>query len=263
MTTAETAVRNDWISGYLGMRVERGTDDTATMTVPVDERLDDDALGVHPVALLMAIDMAAGLSAGYLALPRWTLTVDMSIAFLPGPVRGELRAVGTPTHIGGRLGLAEVSVSDGDDRTIAIASVNHALVPTRGAMPFVDMRPGEVTLPKRPDWAHESARDLYRPERVPGQELSSARLPLTDATTNPWGLFHGAVLGHLALDAAGRAGITRPESLTIRFLRPTRVGPAHAAVVSTTVGTGGTVCVVHLTDTHDDTLTCLAHVRGR
>ncbi len=256
-------MENDWISGYLGMHVERGTDETVTISVPMDKRLDDDHMGVHPVALLMAIDMAAGLSAGYPALPRWTLTVDMSISLFPGPVARELRAEGTPTHIGGRLGLAEVTVTDGNDRTLAIASINHALVPIRDRMPFVDMLPGEVTVPSRPEWTHKSARDLYCTEPVPGQDLPSARLPLTEATTNPWGLFHGAVLGHLALDAAGRAGITQPESLTIRFLRPTRVGPAHAAVTSTTATDTGSLCVIRTTDAHDGTATCLAHVRGR
>lgn len=253
---------NDSLAGYLGIQVQRTDDKTAALRIPVDGRLTDDCGAVHPVALLVLIDMAAGLCVGFQSLPRWTLTIDMAIELCPGPVTGDLHAVGTPTHVGGRMGLAEVRVTDDTGRTVALASANHALVPAPEQMPLTDLQPGDTAEARRPDWAGENARDLYAAVAVADTNLPSAELRLTAATTNPWGLFHGAVLSHLAVEAAGRAGVHRPESLTIRFMRPTRVGPAQATVTSTTDTGNDSICVVRITDSHDGTTTCLAYVRG-
>ncbi|MEO9328409.1 PaaI family thioesterase [Gordonia aurantiaca] len=261
----------DWISGYVGITASRISDTDVRVTAPVDDRLVTDDGDLHPAALFLLLDMAAGLSVGYASLPRWVLTTDISVDFLPAAAPAELCASGRAIHLGGRTGLAEVTVDDGHGTPLAIATANHALVPIPldEKLPWVDMAVGESRSPDVPDQAECAAAELYRPAPLTDDALvgpgmvAGLSLPMTDHTVNPWGVMHGAVLSHLATAAAGDAGMTDIASMTIRFLRTLETGPAHAIVEQFVTNGPAAHSRIRIVDSASGFTACVAQVRGR
>lgn len=90
----------------------------------------------------------------------------------------------------------------------------------------------------------------------------SVTLGFSEPTRNPWEIFHGAVLGHLALSAAAHAGVSTPKHLTIRYLRPvTADGAVPTAITSTAIGTDVGLATVELRQLRRRT--CLPSLRER
>ena len=218
------------IPGRYGVEIERTDSGTSTF-VPLRPDLAAPDGSLRIAAVLMGIDMGAGITAGQAVLPGWTVTADIETRLVGrctvGPLRVDARAI----KPGRTMSVVECRVVDAgaDDELVALATANHGVLePT-----FDDDLRGMTV----------GGRRVFTPPTDPGDSLESyfgvnvsaddLRIDLSERTRNPWGILHGGLTGLLIEQAAFRAGIAAPTDFVTRYLRAVKEGPGEIRVVET------------------------------
>ncbi|RMH80189.1 MAG: hypothetical protein D6683_05410 [Actinomyces sp.] len=234
------------VPGRYGISLTRTGEAAVSCRVPaLPATLDDDG-ALRAAAVLMGIDMGAGLAAGLGVLPRWSVTADAFVVFVGrcrvGPLRVDARCV----RAGRRLSLAEFRAVDegAGDAPVAWGTAGHGVLEP-DFDPLLASAPvgAEHHFPRPP--SNEAARSLEDQfgitsgvDEVTGGVL--VRAPLDERTRNPWGIFHGGLYGLLVCDVLGAARLGAPRVLGLRFVNPVREKAAEARVVPVD-GSGGGV----------------------
>lgn len=250
------------IPGRYGVTLTRVGDTDLAGRVPLEAHLLYESGSLRTAAVLMAVDMTAGLTSGLSVLPKWSVTADADITIVSACTVGPLR-VDTESLRAGRhqslVGFRAVDEGDGN-RLVAIGTANHGVLTP-------EFPPGLDSL------GIGESHTFERPDAPPGQTLEdyfgvaiaagTVTIPLDERTTNPWGILHGGLTGLLVERAAAEAGLGSPSDVGIRFMRPVSEGPAVAAVVEIVERPGGRVARVELRDRGADRVAVTALVAGR
>jgi len=222
------------IPGRYGISITRAGESAITTHVPVEQGLTAHDGSLRPAAVLMALDMACGMSAGLGVVPNWTVTADTEVRFVGRCAVGPLRVDALCVRAGRHQSLAEARAYDegSDDMLVAIATANHGvLVPEWDT--FMARTPiGVVQRFHRPVVDDDTTLETSFGIEITGtggDTLITA--PLDHRTRNPWGIFHGGLTGLLVEDAAAAADLKGPTDIVMRFMRAIRHGPAVARVV--------------------------------
>ena len=209
------------IPGRYGVEIERTDSGTSTF-VPLRPDLAAPDGSLRIAAVLMGIDMGAGITAGPAVLPGWTVTADIAARLVSGA-----RA----SKPGRTMSVVECRVVDAgaDDELVALATANHGVLEPTFDDDLRGMTVGGrrvFTPPTDPDDSLES----YFGVDVSADDL---RIELSERTRNPWGILHGGLTGLLIEQAAFRAGIAAPTDFVTRYLRAVKEGPGEIRVVET------------------------------
>ncbi len=254
------------IAGRYGISITRAGHCEVTAHVPQENGLVRGDGSLRPAVVLMAVDMACGMSAGLGVVPNWTVTADTEIRFVgrcgTGPLRVDARCVRPGRH----QSLAEARAYDegADDALVAVVTANHGvLVPEWDT--FMAHTPiGTVHRFRRPEFSpSDTLEQSFGIETVADAEGRSVVVsPLDERTRNPWGIFHGGLTGLLVEDAAATAGIDEPRDMVMRFMRAVREGPVEARVVDLIDRGADRVARIEVRDVGADRLAVVAHVSG-
>jgi uncharacterized protein (TIGR00369 family) len=205
-------------------------DDSVTNWVTARPGLADPLGNLRLGTITFVADGAGGLAGG-LVCPddRWVVTTDLEVR-LVRPVReGRVRIVGRAVRAGSTTVVCDLDLfDDGSGDRVGVGSItSHALV--TATPPSKDLWPrGQVVGRDDPDGGPQGSLAELLDLRVDGG--GAVEIPVGDAVRNPWGILHGgvvavgaeeAVLRHP--EAAGRA----PLGMLVRYLAPTRIGPAR------------------------------------
>lgn len=248
------------IPGRYGVEIERTGFGTSTF-VPLRPDLADADGRLRIAAVLMGIDMGAGLAAGMAVLPGWTVTADIETRLVGACAVGPLRVDSRAIKPGRTMSVVECRVVDAgaDDALVALATANHGVL--------------EPTFEDELRVMDVGARRVFTPPPDLGDSLESyfgvdldadvLRIDIGDRTRNPWGILHGGLTGLLVEQAAYRAGIAEPTDFVTRYLRSVKEGPGEIRVVET-IDRGDTRLVrIELVDAGTDRVAVVATVGGR
>ena len=117
------------IPGRYGVEIERTDSGTSTF-VPLRPDLAALDGSLRIAAVLMGIDMGAGITAGQAVLPGWTVTADIETHLVGrctvGPLRVDARAI----KPGRTMSVVECRVVDAGaaDQLVALATANHGVL---------------------------------------------------------------------------------------------------------------------------------------
>lgn len=157
------------VARLTGRRIVEASPGSATYALPATDWMLAPSGFVHPGVLALLADGAL-VAAVISGLPARTLctTAELSMTFLARlpPGRGELIARGRLVHLDAQMGLAEVFVSDADDRLVAHGTSRCSVFPR------ID-ESVELLAPSRPPPQTRTPDPYRRP--VPGTDRS--RLP--------------------------------------------------------------------------------------
>ncbi len=254
------------IPGRYGISVTRIADTAVAAHVPQERSLVRSDGSLRPAVVLMAVDMACGMSSGLGVAPKWTVTADTEIRFVGRCEVGPLRVDATCVRPGRHQCLVEARAYDegAGDALVALVTANHGvLVPEWD--PFMAHTPiGVVHRLRRPAFSATDTleRSFGIETVVDGGEGSVVVSPLDERTRNPWGIFHGGLTGLLVEDAAATVGISDPRDIVVRFVRAIREGPAEARVVDLIDRGPDRVARIEVRDAGADRLAVVAHVSG-
>ncbi|GAB3068127.1 hotdog domain-containing protein [Nocardioides zeae] len=227
----------DEVAGLFAWEVERHSDRVVARAL-VDEQWWAPDGRLLPLALPLGLDLALGSCAGWGLGSRWVVTSDLAVQVLRPPVPGEIRVEATLEGAGRRTAVVAALVTDGGPGVVASATGGFALAPAsldRG--PFPETPVGAVRRHSRPRWSHLSPADVVAVSRAGDGRV---QLGLSERTTNPFGIMHGAVSVHLALETAAVV-VDDVTAVHARFLRPVTLGPAVGVVAGVHRGLGGDV----------------------
>lgn len=249
------------IPGRYGVVLTRTGEAALEGRLPMESHLCRPDGSMRTAAVLMGIDMTAGMAGGLGVYPEWSVTSDADVRLVGPCTVGPLRVDATNIRAGRTQSLVDVrAVDEGDhDRLVALATANHGVLtpsfdPALGRVPIGDRFP--FTRPA--DAIGTSLEDAFGVTLADG--VVSA--PVDVRTTNPWGIFHGGLTGLLVEKAIDEAGIVEPRDVGLRFLRPAKVGPVDACVVDTVDRVDDRLARIELWDRGADRLAVLAHVAG-
>lgn len=260
------------VPGRYGVAVTRTGDMTVSCHLPLEpDKLASDG-SARPAAVMMGVDMAAGLAAGMGVHPDATMTADTAVQFVSSARAGPLRIDARCIKPGRSQSLSEVTVVDegADDAIVAVATANHGVMtPTSRPRPagrptftneIMALGIGDtISFPRPPDAGTGDLEQHFGLSVKNGE----VRIPVDDRTRNPLGILHGGLTG-LVLDAiALSVGFTRLDEVMIRFMRPVREGPGLASIVDDMTFDGRRLLRVEMRDESADRLAVLAHVVGR
>jgi len=253
------------IPGRYGISITRAGEMAVTTHVPMEPGMCGSDGTMRPAAVLMAIDMACGMSAGLGVVPNWTVTADTEVRFIGRCTLGPLRVDARCVRPGRHQSLAEARAYDeGDsDALVAIVTANHGvLVPEWDT--FMAHTPiGSVHRFRRPEFGAAGTLEQSFGIESSGQgEFAVITAPLDERTRNPWGIFHGGLTGLLVENAATAVGIEEPTDVVLRFMRAIRKGPVEARVVDVMVRGHDRLATVEVWDSGADRLAVLATVSG-
>ena len=126
------------VPGRYGVAVTRTGDMTVSCHLPLEpDKLASDG-SARPAAVMMGVDMAAGLAAGMGVHPDATMTADTAVQFVSSARAGPLRIDARCIKPGRSQSLSEVTVVDegADDAIVAVATANHGvMIPTSRPRP--------------------------------------------------------------------------------------------------------------------------------
>ena len=253
------------IPGRYGISITRAGEAAVTTHVPMEPGLCLSDGAMRPAAVLMAIDMACGMSAGLGVVPNWTVTADTEVRFVGRCAVGPLRVDAHCVRPGRHQSLAGARAYDegNGDALVAIVTANHGvLVPEWDT--FMAHTPiGSIHRFRRPEFAaDDTLEQSFGVESAGAGEAAVIASPLDDRTRNPWGIFHGGLTGLLVEDAAAEAGIAEPTDIVLRFMRAIRNGPAEARVTSVTKRGADLLATIEVWDRGADRLAVMATVSG-
>ncbi len=253
------------IPGRYGISVTRSGPVAATTHVPIEPGLCGPDGALRPAVVLMAIDMACGMSAGLGVVPNWTVTADTEVRFvgrcMVGPLRVDARCVRPGRH----QSLAEARVHDegADDALVAIVTANHGVLKPEWDTFMANTPIGSVHRFRRPGIAADGTlEDSFGIHTTGRGRDSVVSAPLDERTRNPWGIFHGGLTGLLVENAAKAAGIGEPTDIVLRFMRAIRQGPVEARVVELLQRDRDSLATVEVRDRGADRLAVMATVSG-
>ena len=250
------------IPGRYGVDVTRTGDAALSCRVPVEpDKLRADG-SIRPAAVMMGVDMAAGLAAGLGVSPSWTMTADAAVQFV-GPVReGPIRIDARCVKAGRTQALAELTIVDegADDAIVAVATANHGVMAPDFTNEFMALEIGGRAGFERPAGAGTGDLEDHFGVSV---ESGIVRIPVDDRTRNPWGILHGGLTGLVMEVTADAAGVSRLDEVVIRYLRPVREGPGRAQVTDEHGVNGRRLLKIEMYDEGADRLAVLGTVIGR
>ncbi|MEM8706414.1 MAG: acyl-CoA thioesterase domain-containing protein [Actinomycetota bacterium] len=248
------------IPGRYGVEIERTEVGTSTFIALRPDLTDADG-SLRLAAVLMGIDMGAGLAAGMAVVPGWTVTADIETRIVGRCTVGPLRVDSRAIKPGRTMSVVESRVVDAgaDDALVALSTANHGVL--------------EPTFTDDLQVMPVGGRRVFTPPLEPGDSLEGyfgvdldadeLRIEIGDRTRNPWGILHGGLSGMLMEQAARRAGVAEPTDLVVRYLRAVKEGPGVVRVVET-VDRGDTRLVrLELVDAGTDRVAVVATVGGR
>lgn len=250
------------IPGRFGIVVARVGETAVSCELPVEPgHLDGDGV-TRPAAIMMAVDMAVGLSAGFGVTPDWTMTADTAIQFIDECRMGPLRVDAHCVKRGRTQVLAEARVVDAgaDDALIALATASHGVLTPDFENELTRMAIGDrISFPRPPDTGRGDLETQFG-IRVDADGVS---IPVDERTRNPWGILHGGLTGLVVEVIARSVGVAPLEDVVLRFLRPVRVGPGRARVVEELTRRDRHLLRVEMYDEGGDRVASVAHVVGR
>ena len=194
------------IPGRYGVTITRTETGTAAR-IPLRDDLADETGALRLAAVLMAIDMGAGLAAGSAVLPNWTVTADIETRIVGACTVGPLRVHCTPIKPGRTMSVVECRIVDegAGDALVALSTANHGVLEPTFDDSLHHMSTGGVRVfaePAEPDESLEAYFGLRHHE-------GGVELAITDRTRNPWGILHGGLTG-MMMETTARAGGVRP-----------------------------------------------------
>jgi len=253
------------IPGRYGISITRAGQFAVTTHVPLEPGLCGANGALRPAAVLMAIDMACGMSAGLGVVPNWTVTADTEVRFVGrctvGPLRVDARCVRPGRH----QSLASATAYDegADDAPVAIVTANHGVLKPEWDTFMANTPIGSIHRFRRPMFAvDDTLEQSFGIETIGHDRNSIVSAPLDDRTRNPWGIFHGGLTGLLVENAASAVGVHAPTDIVLRFMRPIRQGPAEARVVDVVHREHDLLVSVEVWDKAADQLAVIATVSG-
>ncbi|MFV0534778.1 MAG: PaaI family thioesterase, partial [Cumulibacter sp.] len=259
-----TARSFDKLSQFLGARVTLQPDYSTEIIIPATDHLLDETGRHGDLALMCAIDVATGMASSMSKeTTTATLTSDLSVDMIAPPAPGPLRTTGRVVNVGKRIIMNQAIVTDSTSATVAFATAGYAPI---GEAKFngATHRPlGETQDLAAPEYAQTPIAEYY--STAPSLEVPDAisSIDLNEMTANPFGFLHGAVGAHLFLSGARRHGIVRPNTFTVRYLRPVAQGPADV-LVEDLFENGDVVGMrLSLIDRGTGKIASIAHVAGR
>ncbi len=234
------------IPGRYGVTITKTDDGTATR-VPLQPSLLADDGSLRLAAVLMAIDMGAGLAAGGAVLPKWTVTADIETRIVGRCTVGPLRADSRPIKPGRTMSVVESRLVDegADDALVALSTANHGVLEPTFDDSLQHMNVGGVRVFEPPTEPLGSLEEYFGVRRHEG----GAAIDITERSRNPWGILHGGLTGLLMETTARAAGVAEPTDLVVRYLRPVEVGPAETRVVEVADRPMGRLVKIELVDT--------------
>lgn len=248
------------IPGRYGVEVERTEFGTSTFVSLRPDLADADGR-LRVAAVLMGIDMGAGLAAGQAVVPGWTVTADIEARLVGSCTVGPLRVDSRSIKPGRTMSVVESRVVDAgaDDALVALATANHGVL--------------EPTFDDEFRMMDVGARRDFAPPADPGESLEAyfgidleadeLQIDITERTRNPWGILHGGLTGLLVEQAARRAGVVEPCDFVTRYLRAVKEGPGVIRVAETVDRGEQRLVRVELIDAGTGTVAVVATVGGR
>ncbi|WKU03541.1 PaaI family thioesterase [Micromonospora sp. HUAS LYJ1] len=269
----------DPVAGRYGLRLTRTEALAVRVDVPGTGLTVDDRGRLRLSALVAAADVAAGVSTGYAAAPRWTLTADIDLHRADVACRDGAAVVGEVAMHGRRLLLARVHATasggpasggrrgnpsdlDPTQGFVAAGSVNHVHLAPSVEPVYRSLEIGHgVDFAATPTTAStpSDAFGLCHVERADGRV--AVQITLTPETANFYGFLHGAMTGVLVEELAGRE-LDLVEDLNMRFMRSVTQGPAEATVVDRIVSGRRAVLIIEVVDSSTGVVATRAFASG-
>jgi len=253
------------IPGRYGISITRAGQVAVTTHVPLEPGLSGPDGALRPAVVLMAIDMACGMSAGLGVVPNWTVTADTEVRFVGRCVVGPLRVDARCIRPGRNQSLSTAMVYDegAGDALVAIATANHGVLKPEWDTFMANTPIGSVHRFRRPGIVvGDTLEDSFGIDSIGHDREAIVSAPLDDRTRNPWGIFHGGLTGLLVENAASAAGVHTPTDIVLRFMRPIRQGPVEARVVDVVRRERDSLVSVEVWDKSADRLAVIATVSG-
>ncbi|MCU0273031.1 MAG: hypothetical protein MUE34_07360 [Acidimicrobiales bacterium] len=226
-----------------------GHDDVVTNWVTHRPALADPLGNLRLGAITFVADGAGGLAGGLACDEgRWVVTTDLEVRLL-GPVTGgRVRIEGRVLRVGSTTVVCDLDLfDDATGARVGAGSItNHALeTPTA---PARNLWTRGVVTPNDGDLPPGDLADLIG-LRPAGE--GAVEVPMSDEVRNPWGIMHGGVVAIGAEEAVLRHPAAAGGSVTgmlVRYLSPTRTGPARFEAELLGEGAYGTLFRVRATD---------------
>lgn len=256
-----TGIRGyEHIPGRYGIEIER-TDFGTSTSVPMRPDLADGDGSMRLAAVLMSIDMGAGLAAGQAVLPGWTVTADIETRVVGRCTVGPLRVDSRPIKPGRTMSVVESRVVDAgaEDALVALSTANHGVLEPTFDDSLNSMQVGDVRVFAPPADPGPSL-EAYFGVDLNAEEL---RIDIDERTRNPWGILHGGLTGLLMEQAARRAGVAEPTDLVVRYLRAVKEGPGVVRLVETVDRDDTRLVRLELVDAGADRVAVVATIGGR
>jgi len=241
------------IAHYCGMAVREVGDYAAGEiavegTAAVREQLTDAQGRLRAGALLTLADSVAGFCAGLAVVPDgWVVSTNLMLRAATLRPSGVLHFTSGVARRGRASVLTTVDVHDDDGSRVASGMLTSAVLVPDGGPPQWP-RPARLDALAPPD----DERNMYDWLGIDGRD-GEARLAVTDAVRNPWGIVHGGVTAAVIDHAA--TGLVRGSATydaVVHYLAPNRVGPVHATSRRLGDRADGTVVRVEVRDAGAD-----------
>jgi len=247
----------EFIPGRFGLSLVR-SEEGVIVSVPFTDDVRAEDGRMRPVAILMAIDMGAGLTAGLAVPPDWTVTADIETRFVSDCRVGPLQVASRSLKAGTTMSIVESRVTDGHGSLVALSTANHGVLSPDFEDEFRTLPVGGSKRFASPDAPGESLEHYF------GLTVDDGRvsLPASVQTRNPWGIVHGGLVSLMVEVAAAHAGIESPTDVVVRYLSPVRQGPAVAEVVEVVERADDRLVRIQITDEGAGRVTSTAMVAG-
>lgn len=214
----------------MGMRLERDGNDLRGFAPVVPELCTPgtDALRISVLALWS--DIICGLMAGFHIGPRVPVTLDLSVELFAPPVG--VRSVEIAGQLV-KLGRSVLTLSHdvlGDGSPLGYGTATFMLSPDESLL----LPPEAATLSSFHDGGERMTKPYAERASCVLVRPGVASLPRTQETTNASNTINGGIIALAAEEAA--LSLAAPGStltaMSLRYLRPARVGPAVASAVA-------------------------------
>jgi acyl-coenzyme A thioesterase PaaI-like protein len=249
-----------FVPGRYGVEITRVGESAVQCHLPLEpDKIGSDGTA-RAAAVLMGVDMAAGVAAGLGVAPDWAMTADTSVQFVGEARQGPLRVDARCIKPGRTQSLAEATVEDeGTGSVVAVATANHGVMRPTFANELMTMEIGGTSHFDRPADAGTGRLESHFGLSVGEGEV---RIPVDERTRNPWGILHGGLTGLVVEVIASSVGMTTLDEVMMRFMRPVRVGPGRATVAADLSLAGRRVLRIEMWDEGAERLAVLAHLTG-
>jgi len=212
------------ILGELGLSVTPAGPGLAGSMTIIPEMCVPDAPHLRTSILAASADHIAGLLAASVTAPMVPVTLELDVhLYAPAPGSGSLQSVSNTLKAGRSVFMARVEFSTGDGVPVAISTASFMTAPdTSLRLPSTLSIDGPArTRSLRVPWAQRAGCE----RREPGVAV----LPRSDDGLNSSNTVFGGLIA-LAVEESllSLSPGTTVSSLSLRYLRPLRVGPAVA-----------------------------------